>query len=162
VTRIKFLNRMGERIPEGSGRSHQPQERVRLPHGALPRRALRTAANNKPTKCYRNTPTWAGTLSFEMPATSLIFFLTPRTAAARTTAEQPARTTHSSGSSRSTTFPPDSAATRLFPRLLLSGCRRPAICCQLLTSDSVTIVDELARPTRASRVNFSRGAAFAW
>ena len=160
MTRIKFLNLMGQRIAEVSGRSHPPQGRVRLPHEALPSRALRTGGNNLTTKCYRHSPTSAGNLSCHMRATSRKFFAPHRSASgARTDQGRLCSRPHRYRSSQPRQLPPAVSSTQHFPRNLLLGCRRPAICCQ--TSASGRIADGLSRPRWVSRVNFSPGAAFA-
>src|SRR6185437_4603589 len=141
---------MGQRITEVSGRSHQPQGRVRLPHDALRRRAVRTGGNNLTTNCYSRTPAFAGKLFWQMPAASMIFFPARRPAqVACTTEGTPSRPAHRYGPSHQGTLMFSPTSTQHFPRDLpgdpLSGCRRPTICCQLFTSHSVSIADDFER-----------------
>ena len=67
MTRIKFLNGMGERASQPNGRSPAPQGRVRSAN-APGTYAGDTSANKNPTKNYRKSATSAGSLSDQFPA----------------------------------------------------------------------------------------------
>jgi hypothetical protein len=118
VTRIKFLNGMGQRASQPNGRSPTSQGRVRSANGPGTW-AGNTSANNSSTKNYRNGSAPAGTLARHLPAIWLSWDERMRaTVACTSTARAP-------------------AFNQLSAHVPLLGQRGPAICCTVFGSDPV-------------------------
>jgi hypothetical protein len=121
VTRIKFLNGMGQRASQPSGSPPTSQGRVRSAN--LPgTRAGNTSANNYPTKDYRNSATSAGSLTCQLSTAPQDPW------AGACTARGPL------------------AFSRLSACLPLLGQRGSAICCTVPRSESVKLTEDIASP----------------
>ena len=139
VTRIKFLNGMGQRASQPSGRSPTSQGRVRSANVPGTCRGD-TSANNSPTKDYRNSATSAGTLARQMsPGGPGLDEWMRATRARLAIGSLPC-----SGESRTFNAPTRGALAchQLSARLELLGQRGPAICCTVSRPDPVELTDD--------------------
>jgi len=152
VTRIKFLNGMGQRASQPSGSPPTSQGRVRSANvpGTC---AGDTSANNNPTKDYRNSATSAGSLTCQLSTGRPSLNHRMRATHARTITgplrcplpfsgeSSPAYPWASTSTARSTL-----AFSRLSACLPLLGQRGSAICCTVPRSESVKLTEDIASP----------------